>query len=78
MARAVPRRHKIMFAIMGWSIGLALFFPILWTALTSFKTEGEAIVTPPSLRGNRAAVEVVFSPINRAVDDVVLTSEIRN
>ena len=25
-----------------------IFFPILWTVLTSFKTEGEAIASPPS------------------------------
>ncbi len=49
MARDVPRHRKIVFTIIGWSIGLTLFFPILWTILTSFKTEGEAIVTPPNL-----------------------------
>lgn len=49
MARDVSRNRKIVFTILGWSIGLALFFPILWTILTSFKTEGEAIATPPKL-----------------------------
>ena len=33
---------------IGWTVGLLLFFPILWTILTSFKTEGEAIASPPS------------------------------
>ena len=28
---------------LAWGIGLLIFFPILWTILTSFKTEGEAI-----------------------------------
>jgi hypothetical protein len=29
------------------AIGLLIFFPILWTILTSFKTEAEAIANPP-------------------------------
>ncbi|WP_274425683.1 carbohydrate ABC transporter permease [Chelativorans sp. YIM 93263] len=49
MARAVSTRRKWITTIVAWTIGLALFFPILWTFLTSFKTEGEAIATPPSL-----------------------------
>lgn len=48
MARSVSNRRKAVFTIIGWSIGLLLFFPILWTVLTSFKTEGEAIASPPS------------------------------
>jgi sorbitol/mannitol transport system permease protein len=48
MARDVPFNRKLVFTIVGWVIGLTLFFPILWTILTSFKTEGEAIATPPS------------------------------
>ncbi|SRR5690606_5360393 len=49
MARAIPARRKWAFTALGWVVGLALFFPILWTFLTSFKTEGEAIANPPSL-----------------------------
>jgi sorbitol/mannitol transport system permease protein len=48
MARAVSTRRKLVFTVIGWTIGLLLFFPILWTAITSFKTEGEAIASPPS------------------------------
>jgi sorbitol/mannitol transport system permease protein len=48
MARAVSTRRKTIFTVLGWTIGLALFFPILWTVLTSFKTEGEAIASPPT------------------------------
>jgi sorbitol/mannitol transport system permease protein len=48
MARAVTAKRKLTFTVMGWLIGLTLFFPILWTILTSFKTEGEAVATPPS------------------------------
>ena len=49
MARAAARNRKIAFTIVGWTVGLTLFFPILWTILTSFKSEGEAIATPPAL-----------------------------
>jgi sorbitol/mannitol transport system permease protein len=48
MARAVSTRRMLTFTAIGWTIGLLLFFPILWTFLTSFKTEGQAVATPPS------------------------------
>jgi len=48
MARAVPPRRKLAFTVLAWAVGLTLFFPVLWTILTSFKTEGEAIATPPA------------------------------
>jgi len=47
MARAVSTRRKVTFTILGWTIGFLIFFPVLWTVLTSFKTEGTAIATPP-------------------------------
>ena len=49
MARAIPPRRKAINTAVAWIIGLAIFFPILWTVLTSFKTEAEAISSPPSL-----------------------------
>jgi len=48
MARKVTQQRKLAFTVIGWGVGLTLFFPILWTILTSFKTEGEAILTPPT------------------------------
>jgi sorbitol/mannitol transport system permease protein len=48
MARAVSTRRKSMLTLAGWAVGMLIFFPILWTVLTSFKTEGEAIASPPS------------------------------
>ena len=47
MARATTPRRKIAFTILAWTVGLTIFFPILWTILTSFKTEGDAIAFPP-------------------------------
>ena len=48
MARAVTPRRKAITTALAWAVGLLLFFPILWTILTSFKTEAEAIANPPS------------------------------
>jgi sorbitol/mannitol transport system permease protein len=47
MARAVSTRRKITFTVIGWTVGLLIFFPVLWTILTSFKTELDAISIPP-------------------------------
>tara|TARA_R110000744_G_scaffold83993_1_gene164532 strand:- start:199 stop:1029 length:831 start_codon:yes stop_codon:yes gene_type:complete len=49
MARSISRRRQVVVTLLAWVIGLAIFFPILWTILTSFKTEAEAIASPPSL-----------------------------
>ncbi len=47
MARAVTTQRKALNTTLAWIIGLLIFFPILWTILTSFKTEAEAIANPP-------------------------------
>ena len=47
MARAVSKRRKALMTLLAWTVGLAIFFPILWTVLTSFKSEAEAIASPP-------------------------------
>ncbi len=47
MARAVTNNRKLVNTIAAWAIGLLIFFPILWTILTSFKTEAMAIADPP-------------------------------
>ena len=44
---------RVLIAVLGWGVALVLFFPIFWMVLTSFKTEGAAIATPP---------ELVFTP----------------
>ena len=49
MARTASTQRKIVTTIVAWAIGILIFFPILWTFLTSFKTEAEAIASPPSL-----------------------------
>lgn len=46
MARAVTPRRKMINTMLAWSVGLLIFFPILWIIVLSFKTEGDAIKTP--------------------------------
>ena len=48
MARKTTTARKATVTALAWFIGFLIFFPILWTILTSFKTEGEAIAAPPS------------------------------
>lgn len=43
MARAITTRSKIGWTIAAWAVALLIFFPILYTVVTSIKTEGEAI-----------------------------------
>ena len=40
---------KLLLTLLAWGIALIVFFPIFWMVLTGFKTEGEAVATPPSL-----------------------------
>ena len=47
MARAVTPARKWIFTVAAWGVGILIFFPILWTILTSFKTEAQAISDPP-------------------------------
>ena len=47
MARTVTTQRKSLNTAIACGIGLLIFFPVLWTILTSFKTEAEAIADPP-------------------------------
>ena len=47
MARSVTVQRKTLNTVLAWSVGLLIFFPILWTILTSFKSEADAIANPP-------------------------------
>jgi sorbitol/mannitol transport system permease protein len=49
MARTVPLRAKTGYSIAAWAVALLIFFPVLWTVLTSFKTEVSAVASPPQL-----------------------------
>jgi sorbitol/mannitol transport system permease protein len=43
------KRDKLILTVVGWLVAALIFFPIFWMVLTSFKTEVEAVATPPSL-----------------------------
>jgi sorbitol/mannitol transport system permease protein len=47
MSRALRRKWIITAA--AWLVACLVFFPIFWMLLTGFKTEVEAVATPPSL-----------------------------
>ena len=53
-SRPTPQRRRINAVAWGlnlltYAIALLVFFPILWTLLTAFKTEADAAATPPIL-----------------------------
>lgn len=43
------QRSKVLITAVGWLAAALLFFPIFWMLLTGFKTEVEAVSSPPSL-----------------------------
>jgi len=47
VARSVTTQQKAINTAIALFIALLIFFPILWTILTSFKTEAQAINDPP-------------------------------
>ena len=46
MAHLSQKRH-VPLSILAWVIALAMAFPVLWTLVTSFKTEAVAVAIPP-------------------------------
>ncbi|MBY5342652.1 carbohydrate ABC transporter permease [Rhizobium leguminosarum bv. viciae] len=47
MARKVTTQRTLIVTAIAWTLGILIFFPILWTFLTSFKSEADAIASPP-------------------------------
>ncbi len=48
MARAHSVQRKTVTTVASWLVAFIIFFPILWMAITSFKTELEAVNIPPT------------------------------
>jgi sorbitol/mannitol transport system permease protein len=46
MARAVTTQRKSINTVIGWALGLLMFFPIIWIGILAFKSEGDAIRAP--------------------------------
>ena len=47
MAARQKFRHRLAMTALAWTIGFLIFFPILWTVLTAFKSEVDAFAIPP-------------------------------
>jgi len=57
MARKVSQNRKALVTVAAWAVGIAIFFPILWTVILSFKSEGDAIKTPLEVLGANWTLE---------------------
>jgi sorbitol/mannitol transport system permease protein len=71
-------KHKLLITVLGWTVALVIFFPIFWMFLTSFKTEVEAVSTPPSLffdatLENYGAVQERANYLKFAINSVVIS-----
>ncbi len=71
-------RQKITVTVLGWGVALLMFFPIFWMLLTGFKTEVEAVSTPPSLffdatLENYAAVQQRADYLKFATNSIVIS-----
>lgn len=72
------KRGTLLVTILGWLAALLLFFPIFWMFLASFKTEVEAVSTPPSLffeptLENYAAVQARADYVKFALNSIVIS-----
>jgi sorbitol/mannitol transport system permease protein len=47
MAMKKSARERVGITVLAWVVAFIIFFPILWTILTSFKSELDAIAMPP-------------------------------
>src|SRR6516162_4659802 len=47
MAMKKSARERVGVTVLAWLVAFIIFFPILWTFLTSFKSELDAIAMPP-------------------------------
>jgi sorbitol/mannitol transport system permease protein len=71
-------KNKLLITALGWTVALVIFFPIFWMFLTSFKTEVEAVSTPPSLffdgtLENYGAVQDRANYLKFAINSVVIS-----
>jgi sorbitol/mannitol transport system permease protein len=72
------RRSKLLITATGWFAAAVLFFPIFWMLLTGFKTEVDAVSTPPSLifsptLENYAAVQQRADYVKFALNSVIIS-----
>ncbi len=77
MARAVTTRHKAFATLAAWIVALVIFFPILYTIITSFKSETEAIagfnLIPSGTTESYAAVQTQYNYFKPFMNSVLLS-----
>lgn len=78
MARRVSTRRKAIVTLAAWGVGFVIFFPILWTFLTSFKSELDALAVPPKFlffdwtTENYATVQERSNYVRFAMNSIIL------
>ncbi len=78
MARRTSTLHRIFVTALAWVVGFLIFFPVLWTILTSFKSELDAFSLPPKFlffqwtTENYADVQARSNYLRFAMNSVVL------
>ena len=79
MALRQTTGQRIRISILAWIVAFIIFFPILWTILTSFKSELDAIAMPPKFLffnwtlENYAAVQQRSNYLHFAFNSIVLS-----
>jgi sorbitol/mannitol transport system permease protein len=76
MKRSISK--KLVITIIAWSAAIIMFFPIFWMLLAGFKTEIDAVTTPPLLvfeptLENYDAVQQRANYINSATNSVLIS-----
>jgi sorbitol/mannitol transport system permease protein len=71
-------RERLVLTVVGWVVAFLIFFPILWMVMTSFKTEIDAIATPPEIffhptLENYAAVRERADYVHFALNSVIIS-----
>ncbi|MDA9548398.1 mannitol ABC transporter permease [Bradyrhizobium sp. CCBAU 45321] len=78
MARMATTRRVMISTAAAWLFGFLIFFPILWMALASFKTELEAFAIPPSFlffhwtTENYATVQERSDYLHHAMNSIII------
>jgi sorbitol/mannitol transport system permease protein len=77
MARAVSTERKVVATVVAWTLALIIFFPILYTIITSFKSETEAIagfaIIPSGTLDSYAEVQSQYNYFKPFMNSVILS-----
>lgn len=69
---------KLIITLIAWIAAVVMFFPVFWMLVASFKTEIDAVSTPPLLvfkptLENYAAVQQRANYINSAINSIAIS-----